>query len=537
MTRIETQKTLADILETGLRAHPDRIAVDALQRSLTFAELDALSGALAQQFQQRWDVRRGDRVVVLAQKSLEIVAAAIAIWRAGAVYVPIDVQNPAKRTEYILQSVKPKLVISSQAALDRFAQVLGDLPTLSYEAISALPRHAGAPVDPPVGLEGDDDCMIIHTSGSTGHPKGAVLQHRSTLVYFHNHNEYLGFGQDSRGMNNGPFHFDVAIQDTFLPLYFGATVLLHGDLFLSRVMASLIEKKEITHLIAVSSVLDLISKDEACMEGLRHSRLQVLVTGGELCDPKLINRWLTLKPDLKVLYGYGPTECNSLCTTYVVRQPDPQRTRPYPIGKPFTGMKAVLLDEDRQVIHAPQTTGVLAMAGPQLMKGYWDLPEETQKALIEFEGERFYVTGDRCHWDEEGNLHFDGRNDTEVKLRGRRINLNEIRDALLAHPQVRYAVVNTVVQDGVAELFSFVYSDPPATPTHAELEAWLKERVPGYMMPRYICLANGLPRTSTAKVSERDIVSSVVGVIAKDPSKTHLVLDAQGGFDNPIQVR
>jgi len=512
-------KTLSAILDHGLVAHPNAAALVHASRSTSFAELERWSNGIARHLRDELGVRAGDRVVVLAEKAPVIVPVAIAIWKAGAVYVPLDVNNPPERARHILQRIEPRVVVSSERRLAEAQELAPEVPRLSYERAQELPARSERAV---VDVTGDSPAIIIHTSGSTGYPKGAVLSHASVITYFENHNRFLRFGPESRGVCNGVFHFDVSIQDTFLPLYFGASVLFHADLFVSSVMLALLKRQRVTHLIAVSSVLELISRDQDALKRMAESELRTVVTGGEVCSPRLINNWLSTVPGLRVLYGYGPTECNSLCTTNEITQPELGRTSVYSIGKPFAGMRAVLLDDVGAVIEQPNTPGVLAMAGPQLMSGYFRDPEQTAQAFRTIDGERFYVTGDRCLRDEHGDYHFVGRSDSEVKIRGRRINLSEVRNALLAHAQVNYAAVGALELAGDTRIIAFVQVDEPSSFPEQELQRELERRVPSYMLPSNICLGAQVEKTSTDKVSDRKMIERARAHVIAAPDTRYI---------------
>ena len=521
--QVSSTDSLASLLSVGLANRPEQSAILDANSALSFLELETMALASAQYMSQTGGVRKGDRILVLADKRLEIVAAAIAIWKVGAIYVPVDPDNPPKRISYILSTIEPKLVISSRKRLDDVANLLGDTHTLSYEELRDL---VFVPSDPPMAKSAADDAaVIIHTSGSTGTPKGVTLSHASVLTYFYNHNAFLGFGIDSRSMNNGPFHFDVSIQDTFLPLFFGATVAFHGGLLVSSVMSAFIKTKHITHLIAVSSVLELISKDQEKLEALKTSDIKVVVTGGEICAPRLINRWIEAIPGVRVLYGYGPTEMNSLCTTYVITQSEPGRESLYPIGKPFTGIKALLLKEGGDVIEASDEVGVLAVSGPQIMMGYWRDPELTARSLFQWDGDTYYVTGDRCYRDSDGNYHFAGRQDTEVKIRGRRINLNEIRNALLGSSQVHHAVVTTVQNSDETRIAAYINVTSVGKFDEAALRRDIAERLLEYMVPSYLCLSSELYTTSTGKIDEKGIIRRMRELVNAYPIRQIQVLE------------
>jgi D-alanine--poly(phosphoribitol) ligase subunit 1 len=518
-------KTLSTLLEVGLAVRPEAEALVTPGLTFTFADLERRSNAVALLLAERMGVGPGDRVVILAEKSPAIVIAALALWKLGAVYVPIDTDNPPGRTERIVRNVEPRVLISSERRLALLGDGAGGVRRFAYEGLLELDAAPPGRSTPPPAIHPEAPAVIIHTSGSTGEPKGAVLSHGSVTTYFANHNEHLRFDPASRTLNNGPFHFDVSIQDTFLPLYFGASVVLHTDLFVSSVMIRLILRQQVTHLIAVSSILDLIARDREGLKALAGSALHTVVTGGEVCSPQLINLLLETVPGLRALYGYGPTECNSLCMTHEISAPELERTELYPIGKPFSGMKAVLLDADGGVIQAAGEVGVLAMSGPQLMTGYFGDPQHTGRVLRTIESERYYVTGDLCFRDAMGDYHFAGRNDSEVKLRGRRINLNEVRAALLRHDRVRYVAVSLVEVLGEAKIVAFVQVDEPQRFPVGELDALLERHVPRYMIPSYLCMSAHVMRTSTGKVSDRETMAGVVQRVREKPTERLMVLE------------
>jgi amino acid adenylation domain-containing protein len=407
--------TLAELLVLPLGTCPDAVAIRTHGKQISFEVIERDARALSETITSRYGVKSGDRIIVLADKRPSIVVAACAIWKAGCIYAPVDAKSPAFRLQHIIRSIRPSLIVAGRRSLADLAGTIDTVPVMTFEEIEA-DGACSTDADLPVVTD-EEPAIIIHTSGSTGTPKGVVLTHKSVITYFHNHNEYLKFEIGSVGMNNGPFHFDVSIQDTFLPLYFGSSVVFHSNIFLSSMVIDLILKNRVTHLIAVSSVLDLISRDTSKFTSLRQSSLQVVVTGGEVCPPSLINRWLETVVGLRVLYGYGPTECNSLCFTFEIRAPDTSRVAPYPIGSPFRRMKAALFDETGNIIVQPQRMGMLGISGPQLMMGYWDDPEMTRRVLRSISGDTYYITGDYCVCDSQGTFSFVGRTDSEVKIR------------------------------------------------------------------------------------------------------------------------
>lgn len=514
-THFANSETLASLLDEGMRVRPDDPAILDLGHPITFRELHMRAQMIASCMAIDHELVCGDRVVVAVTKSPLIISIALACWMIGAIFVPVDPESPLKRSTTILRSVRPSLVIGPQVLLAAWGDRLGGLQQVSYERLHTLDFSVS--FTPVTGFGASAPAMIIHTSGSTGIPKGAVLSHASVLSYLRNHNEYLGFDHASVSMNNAPFYFDVSIQDTFLPLFFGASVLFHRGLWVSPVIIALIRQFRVTHLIAVSSVLKLISLDSRAMHTLQDSALRVVVTGGEVCPPRLINHWLETVPGLRVLYGYGPTEINSLCTTHVITQPEPERTKIFPIGKLFRGHQALLLDEERRIIHEAGVVGTLAVAGAQVMIGYWDDPELTERVMFVHEGVRYYVTGDRCQRDAEDNYHYDGRIDSEVKILGRRINLNEVRNALVAREDVVHAVVSVTQIGEDMRIVAAVHILEPASDTEASLRRWLAQCVPDYMIPWHIGVFPCPSRTATDKLDESWMLQRLQALAADHP--------------------
>ncbi|WP_046754912.1 amino acid adenylation domain-containing protein [Kordia jejudonensis] len=497
---MNTAKTLAHIIEHWSIETPNQLAILNHKTSYTFNELEHKSNNLAQQMVAHHNIKYGDRVLVITDKASEIIVAIIAIWKAGAIYVPVDKENGVKRTEFILKNTDACLVISSQKYLDRFSEVI-HVPTINYQSIAAL--HDKESSFKTTNNDETNAGVIIHTSGSTGMPKGVILSHKSMIQYFKAHNNLLQFDQHSRNINFGPYHFDVGIQDTFLPLLFGTGVYVYTKLLIPRLILDLVKNNDITHLICVSSVLALISGDAEMISKYRDTKLKILMTGGEVCDVKLINRWLDSVPGLIIHNGYGPTECNSLCMAHTITEADHERTKLYPIGKGFEDVKVMLMDDKNQPIHTPNTVGTLLIGGDQLMDGYWNAPDQTAKAFIHFDDEKYYITGDLAKFDADGNYYFEGRNDSEVKILGKRINLNEIRDALLSIENIDYCIADVLEFKGKKQIYAYVLVQNEIIMEGKWLADQLRTILPEYMIPKHFYITDKVIKTSSNKINEK----------------------------------
>lgn len=504
--RVASLCSLADILSAPV-CLPDKKAVDDGRIAYSFSQLDELSRSIAHAFVAQ-GLRKGDRVFVLAEKCSEIVVIALAIWKAGAVYVPVDVENPAPRVELMFRSIAPRLVIGPSRLINSFSSIWREVPRLHLELINDIGKEA-IPTPLPRVASGDV-AYIMHTSGSTGTPKGVVMSHGSILTYFAGHNQVLCINGASRCLNNAPFHFDVSIQDTFLPLAFGATVYLTRGLPVGALLLRTIERERITHLIAVATILTIITGDGRRLAKTDLSALEVVMTGAEVCDVKVINAWLRHAPSVRVINGYGPTEVNSISLTYTITEANEQRTEFYPIGKPLSTVRAVLIGGAGNLITAAGEVGELLLGGPQLMNGYWNNPDETGKAFTVIDGDRYYRTGDLCHLDHQGNFVFDGRRDAEIKLAGRRVNLTEVQQCLLKHPCVSAATVGVASIDGRSAVAALIIPrSPMAIKDLKQVKRFAAARLPDYMVPTYLAVYEHAVLLASGKTDQRRLLRAL----------------------------
>ncbi|WP_046754922.1 AMP-binding protein [Kordia jejudonensis] len=512
------KQTMATVLSYGLQNSPQKIAVNDGSTQYSYKDLETRSDHLAALLQNRYGIRKGDRVLVIADKASEIIVVMIGIWKTGAIYVPVDKEDGILRAKYISDLIEPKLFISTKRSLERFDELIKDAPSLNYDEVTNIQRLTDDAYKK-VAIAGEDASVILHTSGSTGKPKGAILSHSSIIEYFKAHNEHIQFTAKSRIINYGPFHFDISLQDTFMPLYFGASVYLFRGMFISPIIINLIKEEKITHLIAIASVLSLIAGKREQIEQLKDSSLEFCQAGGEICDVKIFNAWAELMPHIRLYNAYGPVECNSICSVYRIHKPDYNRKKPFSFGKPLKGSKAILLDEDQNVITESETKGVLAIAGPQLMNGYWKKPALTAQVFYYHNDEKYYITGDLAKRDDDGNYYFEGRRDKEVKILGKRINLNEIRNSLFKIDGIDYAIVDTVQLEAERQIYAYAYVSPKNEISYDDILEHLRSNLPYYMVPKYLCVSNNIAKTSTNKVDERTISNALSNKI-KEAAET-----------------
>lgn len=519
--------TLASLLQVGLTSCPDHTALLSANQSFSFAELDGMSWQVFH-FLRSQGISRGDRVVVSAKKCWELVPIAIGIWKAGAIYVPLDVEYPVDRLKAVLASVEPAFSFLSGGVLSQQAL---ELPPIRHAVLEdhawSQERRAGVP-DGQATRE--DLAYIIHTSGSTGTPKGVAMSHQAIRAYFEGHNAHFDFGPGAVCLNNAPFHFDVSIQDVFLPLAFGATVCLTPATPFPDLILDLMERNRVTHLIIVASLLMMITEDPASLAIRDFSALRVVMTGAELCKPSVLAFWRGLHPQMKVINGYGPTEVNSISLVYELPECGSGRESAYPIGKPLQRVQALLLDEQSVPIESPGRDGELVLGGAQLMDGYWRNPEASNRAFITLAGQRYYRTGDICQLDESGDFVFVGRKDKEVKINGRRINIAEIEGRLIGAAGVKYAFASLLKHGDASHIVCAICmeADTNIDVLHAHAMAVLRRSFPTYMMPSFFGYFDNVAFGSTGKTKPGDHVSQLHAAIARDWQQVYRL--SAGGF-------
>ncbi len=512
---------LGDIVRPAASNWPDRQAVHDGQGGLTFGELERQAGALAGWLSQQ-GVGSGDRVVILAEKCAVMPVLALGIWKSGGVYVPLDATQPVLRLRSLLDRLRPSAVI----ALDDHEPAVAGVRWVIKTQLDGI-LSGSSPDLPAVPKRPDDTAYIIFTSGSTGEPKGVEISVGSLMAYFRSHNEVLRLTPASRVFSLAPFHFDVSIEDTLLPLSLGAFVFQFRGMHAGAIMRAVIKRERITHLIAVSTLLTMITDGGRQITRENFPVLEMVMTGAEVCDPQVINVWKTNLPEVRLINVYGPTEATIVCTAYEIHQADPQRTSSYPIGRPLRGVVARIVEKGAQVL-SPGRVGELWIGGEQVMRGYFDQPEETARRVIKVDGVRYYRTGDMCSYDEDGNIVFHGRNDDEVKLAGRRIHLGEIRQIALGCPGVERAAVGLVKRRGQDVIALVVVA--PTQAVAADVEKQLADLLPEYMRPTLVAWSPVLAVSSTGKTDENRLMRRLAEA-ASESSATHVVLSPDGGVE------
>ncbi|MET9532202.1 AMP-binding protein [Streptomyces sp. NPDC006649] len=516
---------LGDLLVAPALKWPDRTAINDGDVSYTFAQLEQGAQTVAAWLTGQ-GVGAGDRVVVLAEKRAVMPILALAIWKCGAVYVPLDAAEPVARLEGLLKRLQPVAVI----ALDDRDPVVPADCWLGKEQLAVI--LSGPPVThSTVPRRPEQAAYIIFAAGSTGEPQGVENSAAGLFAYFGNHNQVLRFTAESRVLSLSPFNVDVSLEDTLLPLSLGAFVFQFRSLPAGAVMRSVIGRERITHLIAVSMLLAMITGDGRQITRAKLAGLELVMTGAQVCDPAVVNIWRQQLPETRFVHAFGPPEATVFSLTHEIGSEDAERTTAYPIGRPLRGMKAKIMQGEAE-IHEPGVNGELWVGGDQVMRGYFDQPDETARLVVDLDGTRYFRTGDICSYEEDGNIVLHSHGDEEVTwLAGRRTHLSEIRRAALGCSGVDRAVVAVIRRSNRDVVALVVMSE--ARQVVADVEARLRGLLPEYMRPTLLAWSPGGSATSTAESGERELVQRLAEA-AQQSNSNYFVLSADGAVE-PIE--
>jgi amino acid adenylation domain-containing protein len=494
-----------EVFARWARVRPGAVAVKSGERSLTYAEANAwadrLAGVLSAQ-----GVGPEVRVGICLPRSAEWIVASLAVFKSGGAYVPLDPDYPPARLEFMLADSGAAVLIGTGPVSEQLGHAC-NVPIVAPDAPGDTPATGPAPT--PENL-----AYVIYTSGSTGRPKGVQITHASLGNMLAGLAPSLEVGPGRRTLQCVSFSFDISVFDTLATLTNGGTLVIatkeevsSPDRLAFRLRADRI------HTVALPpSVL-------ATLAGQEFPDLAVVGSGGEACPPKLAAAFAARH---RFVNGYGPTEATVAASLFEVT-PDLGELASVPIGAPFPGVSLYVVDDPAGTTTPPSGTGEICIGGAGVARGYLGRPALTAAAFVPdpfsgVPGSRMYRTGDLGRFRPDGALEFHGRADRQVKIRGHRIELNEIRQALERHPHVSQAAV-MVGETGLLglQILAFVLRVPGETAVSGGvLRRHLAAELPDYMIPNSIAVLREFPLTPNHKIDYAALQSQVVASRRRD---------------------
>jgi nonribosomal peptide synthetase MxcG len=484
-------------------SHPNDLAlVQDGQGALSYAELLRAVQALAGTLNQH-GIGYGDCVVVLLPRSPQTIVSILAVMWCGAADVPLDPVGPVSRLNMVLDDAKPALVLT----LREHAQHLPN-----NQKVLCLDGCDDRQIDPlyaPVVVPSDALAYLMYTSGSTGKPNGVRVSRQALDHFVAAANlEYKVQVQD-RVLQFAPFHFDASVEEIFLSLCNGATLVLRTEAMLESMPTFLnaCERLQISVLDLPTAFWHELAYALGCGRVQLPNTLRLVLIGGEAAMPERLRRWCEHAPaHLQLLNTYGPTEATVICTTAHLAGPQASTLADgVPIGTPLAGVNLYVVDEHLHPVPQGQA-GELCISGPTLAQGYLNRPEPNQKRFVCLNAvhgrPRVYRTGDRVVLSEDGALRYLGRLDDEFKISGHRIDPTEVETTLLQHPNVQdAAVIGHTQAEGNKYLAAFCVAQ--TMPEISQLRTWLRHRLPAPAVPTVFHTLEHLPRNANGKIDRQ----------------------------------
>ncbi|MFF4834887.1 amino acid adenylation domain-containing protein [Streptomyces sp. NPDC001315] len=492
-----------ELFEQRVRAHPATVAAVHGEREWTYGELNARANRLARALLAR-GLGREDVVGVVTERHLDWLAAVLAVFKAGGVYLPIEPHLPAGRIAATLARAGCRLVLTETGSTDALDQALGTLPRVERVLVETAYAEQHDEADVGVKVAADQLAYIYFTSGSTGEPKGAMCEHAGMLNHLYAKIDDLGIGQGQVVAQTAPQCFDISLWQLLAALLVGGrTLLVEQEVIVDveRFVDTLVRGRVAVAQVVPSYLEVVVSYLE------RHPRelpdlARVSVTG-EALKRELVQRWFTSQPGIELVNAYGLTETSD-DTNHEVMDRVPERVL---LGRAVNNVRVHVVDEHLSLVPlgAP---GVIAFSGVCVGRGYVNDPERTREAYREDPfrpGERLYLGGDWGRWHPGGKLEFLGRRDNQVKIRGFRIEIGEIENTLLRVPGVRDGAV-VIAEPAGRSTHLIAFYTGRCLPADALREA-LGAVLPAYMVPSAFHWQQSLPLTANGKIDRKALTT------------------------------
>ncbi len=487
------------LFERQVALHSDKTAVIAAGERLTFDELNRLANRVAHGLIDL-GVGRDDIVGMVFDRTRDIFIAEHGILKSGGAFLPMVPEYPDERINYCLLNAESPCVITTEAIKASRPELFSDdqpYQTLTVEALIQKPGDENPDLDIPL----DSLAYCIYTSGSTGNPKGVMIEHRNMCNYLNANPRhpaiYWHTVYNHAALSVTSISFDMSITERFVSLCNGVTICMATleEIHNPRALARLMMDNHTESIVCTPSYLMSLLDEPDMLPAI--AALKAYHVGGEAFPSTLIDRLKELNPGSHVMNGYGPTETSVCCTSSEILP-----GRPITIGKPEANVTHYVVD--RQLRPVPKgVCGELIICGAGVGRGYVKLPDKTRAAFFTFRGAKAYHSGDLVRLNDEGEYDYYGRLDNQVKLRGLRIELDEIETVIREYPGVRLSKV-IVRNNGKEDYLAGFYTGECEIPVK-DLKKYLKSRLTPYMVPEAMVQLSEMPLTINGKIDQKKL--------------------------------
>lgn len=489
-------KTIIDLFEAQVEKSPENIALEFQGQRLNYRDLNNKSNQLAHLLKSK-GAEVGSRIGIMLNRSIDSIVAILATLKVGGVYVPIDKNYPNSRKQYLIEDSELSILLSHSELITKNINNLQGIPSNNLLDMSDPNIYSGSCENIEIKYSSNDPAYIIYTSGSTGIPKGVVIAHSSLINYVQwGINHYIDSQEVSMPLYTS-MSFDLTISSIYLPLLSGNKIIIYPEGEVLEILEDMVLRDQVNIIKATPSHLRVFSQ---LLEKSDSTMINKFIVGGELLDSNLCRKITEKNPEVIIYNEYGPTEATVGCMIYKY---DNNNETNVPIGLPINNTQVYILDKYSEQLKPIGIPGELCVSGVGLAKTYLNKEQLTNEKFIAhpfIEGEKLYRTGDLARWLPNGNMDFIGRIDDQVKIRGFRIELGEIENAINKNRNVENCVV--IVREENDDKYLCAYLEGKEQFNQAELQAYLKNSLPDYMIPSYFVELDSLPLNSNGKINK-----------------------------------
>jgi len=512
-------------LEQSAERYPDKVALICGTERLTYVTIEARCNQLANTLLSG-GLNRWDRVAIYMENSPETAFGIFAALKAGGVFLVVNATTKVDKLTYILNNCRASVLITTQKKLNEIREAwvqtpylqtvivagtddLSTIDPIDKKMISLEQAFATASAERPARRCIDIDlAALIYTSGSTGKPKGVMVTHLNIVSAATSITTYLENTPEDVIINLLPLAFDYGLYQLLMAFKMGATLVLERGFAYAFVLIETMLREKVTGLPLVPTISSILLQMD--LRKYQFPQLRYISNTAAALPTEHIRQLRASFPHVKIFSMYGLTECKRV--SYL--PPDQLDIRPRSVGRGMPNEEVYIVDDVGKRL-GPGETGELVVRGANVMKGYWELPDETSKMLRDGGfpwPEKVLHTGDLFTNDAEGYLYWMGRKDDIIKTRGEKVSPKEVEDAIYAMPQISDAAVVGVPDEVLGSAIkAFVTVKPGATLTERDVLRHCKERLEDFMIPKFVEIRESMPKTGTGKISKRALALNMEG--------------------------
>lgn len=499
--------TVLDYLENSYRQYSSKVAIVDRERQITYKELYFDTLQVACWINSEFDTMKRP-IIVLMNNSECAIASFLGVALSGNIYVPLDAEIPIERLKIIITTLNPLCIIScTEKSVEKYQEIY-DRKIIKLEEIKEIkPEYNKAFIKKDKIID-SDPLYILFTSGSTGIPKGVVIQHRAVLDFVEEASESMKFSENEVFLNQAPFYFDASVPDIYCTIRNGATLhIVDKSMFVFPIkLVEYISEHKINALYWVPSALVAVANWNT-LQKRDISCLKKIMFCGEVMPTKQLNEWRKVLPSAMYVNYYGPSETTYASCYYIIDRKF-ANDEILPIGKPAKNTRIILIDGNKE-INECYKIGEIYIGGTGVGLGYYNDLERTkqnfvQNPLHQKYPEILYKTGDLAHYDENGDLVYDGRIDYQIKHRGYRIELGEIESCINSMDQIKQVVC---LYNEERDMIYCVYCGEI---DKDNIYIYLKDKLPAYMIPQRMIQLNSLPINANGKIDRLKLKNMIM---------------------------